>query len=254
MLIDTHCHLDAAEFNADRGAVLQRARANGVGCIVVPAIGRINFDAVSALCRNNADCRAAYGIHPMYVDGANPDDLDLLRERLLYGDAVAVGEIGLDRFVAPRDDAKQEFYFAEQLKIARDANLPVLMHVRRAVDQVLKHLRQIEVPGGIAHAFNGSRQQAETFIKLGFKLGFGGPMTWQRATRIRELAATLPLEAIVLETDAPDIPPQWIGKGRNESAELVGIARELAALRGIAVDAVIDATGRNAAAVLQLIL
>lgn len=229
---------------------MRSARANGVGRIVVPAIGRINFDAVASLCRANGDCSAAYGIHPMYVDAASPDDLDLLRERLRCGDAIAVGEIGLDRFVSPRDDAKQEFYFFEQLTIARDANLPVLMHVRRAVDHVLKHLRNIRVNGGIAHAFNGSRQQAEEFIKLGFKLGFGGAMTWQRATRIRELAATLPLEAIVLETDAPDIPPQWIGKGRNEPGELKRIAAELAQLRNMWIEDVILATTANAISVL----
>jgi TatD DNase family protein len=249
-LIDTHCHLDAAEFDADRTAVAARAAAAGVGVIVVPAIARANFGAVASVCREFAGCRPAYGIHPMYVGDAREEDLDALRETLQRGPAVAVGEIGLDHFVPERDETKQEFYLVEQLKIARDFDLPVLLHVRKAVDAVLKQLRRIEVRGGIAHAFNGSRQQADEFIKLGFKLGFGGAMTHARATHLRELAATLPLAAIVLETDAPDIPPAWCGRARNEPGELARIAATLAELRGLPVDAVVAATAANARAVL----
>jgi TatD DNase family protein len=244
-LIDTHCHLDAAEFDADRPAVVAAARAAGVGTIVVPAVERANFGAVAAVCREYADCLPAYGIHPLFVDRAREADLDVLRATLRREPAVAVGEIGLDGFVAERDEALQTFYFVEQLKIARDLGLPVLLHVRRAVDGVLKQLRRIGVPGGIAHAFNGSRQQADEFIRLGFALGFGGAMTQPRATRIRELAASLPLAAIVLETDAPDIPPAWLGGGRNAPAELPRIAGVLAELRHIDVAAAIHATGEN---------
>lgn len=250
MLIDTHCHLDAAEFDSDREAVHARALAAGVTGIVVPAIERANFGAVSSVCRDYPDCHAAYGIHPMFVDNAQEADLDALRKALATQPAVAVGEIGLDNFVAERDEARQAYYFAEQLKIARDLKLPVLLHVRRAVDAVLAHLRRIHVPGGIAHAFNGSRQQAEEFIKLGFKLGFGGAMSFPRATRIRELAATLPLASIVLETDAPDIAPAWLDGGRNEPAELPRIAAVLAELRNLPVAEVIAATTQNARAVM----
>ncbi len=246
MLIDTHCHLDAKEFDADRDAVIMRARTAGVERMLIPSIERANFEMVAALCRKYPVCHAAYGIHPLYVERAVPEDLDVLREMIVRENPVAVGEIGLDRFVVGRDDARQAFYFVEQLKIAREFNLPVLLHVRRAIDPILKQLRLIRLPGGIAHAFNGSRQQADEFIKLGFKLGFGGAMTWPRATRLRELAATLPLESIVLETDSPDIPPVWIGKGRNEPAELMQIAHQLAALRGMAVEKVIEATGNSA--------
>ena len=233
MLTDTHCHLDAAEFDADRDAVLARAYATGVSRIVVPSVERANFGAVASLCRAEPACVAAYGIHPMYVGRARQDDLVALRNMLETGNAVAVGEIGLDHFVAERDESLQAHFFVEQLKIAREFDLPVLLHVRRAIDAVLGKLRRFPVRGGIAHAFNGSRQQAEAFIDLGFKLGFGGAMTWTRALRIRELAATLPLEAIVLETDAPDIPPQWLGKGRNEPAEMAGILQAFSVLRGI---------------------
>ena len=250
MLVDTHCHLDAAEFDADRDAVASAAAAAGVGRIVVPAVERANFGAVASVCRDYSGCHAAYGVHPMFVDRAREEDLDALRETIARERPLAVGEIGLDAFVEPRDDVRQEFYFSAQLQIARDHGLPVLLHVRRAIDPVLKQLRRCRVIGGIAHAFNGSRQQADEFIKLGFKLGFGGAMTFPRASRIRELAATLPLDAIVLETDAPDIPPEWRVGARNTPDQLPRIAQMLADLRGIAVQEVAKATSTNAAAVL----
>lgn len=250
MLIDTHCHLDAAEFDVDREQVAARAVAVGVTTIVVPAVERANFGAVASVCREFPQCRAAYGIHPMYVDRAREEDLDALRETLTREPAVAIGEIGLDAFVEPRDDQSQSWWYASQLKLAREFDLPVLLHVRRAVDAILKELRRIAVPGGIAHAFNGSRQQADEFIKLGFKLGFGGAMTHPRATKLRELAATLPLESIVLETDAPDIPPEWLNRQRNEPGELPRIATVLAELRGMPVGEVVAATTANALAVL----
>lgn len=250
MLVDTHCHLDAAEFDADRAEVAAAAVSVGVGRIVVPAVERANFGAVASVCRDYPGCAAAYGIHPMYVDRAREEDLDALRETVRRERPSAVGEIGLDHFAEPRDDARQDFYFSAQLQIARDNELPVLLHVRRAIDPVLKALRRCRVAGGIAHAFNGSRQQADEFIKLGFKLGFGGAMTFPRASRIRELAASLPLDAIVLETDAPDIPPQWQAGARNSPDQLPRIARTLADLRGVAIEAIAEATTRNATSVL----
>jgi TatD DNase family protein len=250
VLIDTHCHLDAAEFDVDRAAVAGAARRAGVDLIVVPAVERANFGAVASVCREFSGCRAAYGIHPMYVDRARDEDLAALDETVRREHPLAIGEIGLDHFVEPRDEARQDFFFSAQLRLAHDHELPVLLHVRRAIDPVLRELRRCRVPGGIAHAFNGSRQQADEFIKLGFKLGFGGAMTFPRATRIRELAATLPLEAIVLETDAPDIPPEWQAGGRNAPDQLPRIAQALAGLRGIPVQQVVEATTNNAAAAL----
>jgi TatD DNase family protein len=186
----------------------------------------------------------------MYVDQACEEDIEVLADIVARERPVAVGEIGLDRFVPVRDDARQERFFAAQLKIARSNGLPVLLHVRRAVDQVLMHLRRIRVCGGIAHAFNGSRQQADEFIKLGFKLGFGGTATFARSSRIRELAATLPDEAIVLETDAPDLAPAWCAGERNAPAQLPRIAHVLAELRGTSTEAIISLTHANALAVL----
>lgn len=225
-------------------------RDSGVSAIVVPSISRISFPIVSATCQRYPGCVPAYGIHPLYVNEAVPQDLEDLRKTLTDCNAIAVGEIGLDFFVEDFDAERQQYYFSEQLKIARDYGLPVILHVRRAVDAVLQQLRRIKVCGGIAHAFNGSRQQADIFIGLGFKLGLGGAMTYDRALHIRELARTLPLEAIVLETDAPDMPPAWLTHKRNSPAELPRIAMELAALRGVAFSEVAAATTGNALAVL----
>lgn len=256
MLIDSHCHLDAAEFDADRDAVIISALQSGVEMIVVPAVERANFLHVCNLAEKHAHCAYALGIHPMYVDNAQPEDLqflaDLLKSRLnTQKPPVAVGEIGLDFFIDGYKRELQEYYFTEQLKLARQFDLPVILHVRRSVDDILKFLRRIKVRGGIAHAFNGSRQQASAFIELGFRLGFGGAMTYPRATKIRELAATLPLEAIVLETDAPDIAPEWLGHhARNSPDQLPQITRVLAELRGINYAEVAEITLKNALSVL----
>ncbi len=251
MFTDTHCHLDAAEFGDTQADIVRDAAAVGVHRLVIPSVACNNFEAVRNLCEQFPGCAPAYGIHPMYTDDATPDDIEVLRDHLKRHRAVAVGEIGLDFFIPHYDQARQEHFFVEQLKLAREFDLPVLLHIRRAQDTILKHLRQIKVKSGIAHAFSGSRQQADEFIKLGFKLGFGGAMTYSRATRLRELAATLPLDSIVLETDAPDIPPDFLERGLpNEPKYLPRIAQTLAELRGMAPDEIARATTANALAVL----
>lgn len=241
MWIDTHCHLDAHEFGAGAQDVARRAAVLGVSMIVIPAVERGNFEAVAGLAHSAPNLSYALGIHPICVPQAKDEDLLALRAAVESAMAdprfVAIGEIGLDFFIpllcepAMRD--KQERFFKEQLRIARDFGLPVLTHVRRSQDQVLKYLRQVTPPGGIAHAFNGSLQQANTFIKLGMHLGFGGAMTFTRALQIRRLASTLPLDRIVLETDAPDISPAWVHPARNSPEQLPAIGAALAGLRGI---------------------
>lgn len=257
MLIDSHCHLDAIEFDSDRDAVAQNALKTGVKMIVIPAVHRQNFNQVVNIADKYQNCCFALGIHPMYVDGAQPSDLVELKRLIEVENAksnsklVAIGEIGLDFFVTQANRETQEYFFAEQLKIAKEFNLPVILHVRKAVDDVLKHLRRVKVQGGIAHAFNGSAQQAQHLIDLGFKLGFGGAMTYSRALHIRDLAKNLPIEAIVLETDSPDIPPEWVGtKGRNSPVELLKIAEILAALRGLNCAQIIEITGKNCCQIL----
>jgi TatD DNase family protein len=254
MLIDTHCHLDASEFDVDRAQVVARAARAGVCSIVIPAVDRTNFEVVARLAHATDGAAYALGIHPMYVDRADDADLDHLRQ--LIADSiddprlVAVGEIGLDFFVQGSDRERQRRFFSRQLEIAREFDLPVLLHVRRAQDDVLKHLRRTPPPSGIAHAFNGSLQQAQAFLALGCALGFGGAMTFERALQIRRLAAGLPAQAHVLETDSPDIAPSWLARGRNEPGELRAIAEVFADLRQEPIEAVLDCTGANALRVL----
>ena len=261
--IDTHCHLDASEFDADRAAVVARARAAGVARLVLPAVQLANFEAVRELAHAH-DGVYALGIHPLYVDRAADQDLQRLRlavqARRSDARLVAVGEIGLDHFVPGLDRERQQRFYLAQLAIASEAGLPVILHVRRSADALLHGLRRVPVPGGIAHAFNGSEVQAGHFVSLGFRLGFGGAMTHERALHIRRLAAALPAEAIVLETDAPDIPPQWLYRtaqqraegqvSRNEPAELPRIAETLAALRGWTLAHTAAVTSANARAAL----
>ena len=269
--IDTHCHLDAAEFSADTPAVRARARQAGVGRLVIPGVAVSNFQAVRELAHHGGDAYAL-GIHPLYVAQSTEADLAALDAELtLRRDdprLVAVGEIGLDFFVPELQQSplreRQEFFYREQLLLARRHELPVILHVRRSADQLLKHLRALAPAGGwrgIAHAFNGSLQQAEAFTGLGLKLGFGGTVSFEAARQIRQLAASLPLAALVLETDAPDIPPHWLyqtaearaagaAQGRNEPGELPRIARVLAALRGITPEALAQASTANALAAL----
>lgn len=258
MWTDTHCHLDAPELAGERDLLVHRAVERQVWRMVIPAVCRGNFGEVRKLAHCFPGCAYALGIHPLYVAGAGEDDLEQMRSLLAKhaDDArlVAIGEIGLDFHLPELKTGclreKQEYFFAEQLKMARDTGLPVLLHSRRSVDIVLKYLRRFSVPGGIAHAFNGSFQQAAVFMDLGFALGFGGAMTYERARHLRRLAAGLPQEALVVETDAPDMPPAWLGKQPNMPEELPRIGAELAALRGMTVEALAEVTTGNALRVL----
>ena len=258
--IDTHCHLDAPEFTADLPAVRARARQAGVGLCVWPAVRAADFERVQALATAHGDAYAL-GIHPLFTPHATEQDLQALEQALnqAQGDPhlVAVGEIGLDGFVPGLDMARQQHFYRAQLALAQRHGLPVLLHVRRSADALLSGLRQCPVVGGLAHAFNGSRQQADQFMAMGFKLGFGGALTFDRALQLRRLASDMPLNALVLETDAPDIPPRWLYRtqaeraqgavmGRNEPAELVRIANCLAELRGMPLADLAQASTANA--------
>jgi len=251
-LIDTHCHLDVEEFAADRMQVLGRARHAGVAGQVIPAIHAAGWPALMRLCRSEAGLYPALGMHPIYLSQHRPEHLDELRSLIERDRPVAIGEIGLDYFVEELDRDGQQRLFEAQLKIARDVQLPVLLHVRKAHDQVLAALRRIRVPGGIAHAFNGSPQQAQQYLDLGFKLGFGGTVTYDRALNIRRLAVDLPLEAIVLETDAPDIPLASRRGERNSPEYLPEVAQTIAELRGMEVEEVARVTADNATTLLAL--
>jgi TatD DNase family protein len=266
--VDTHVHLDAPEFDADRAAVVERARAAGVTMAVLPAVAADHFDTVRALAHEHG-LAYALGLHPLYVHRATEDDLGRLQDALRrHADdprLVAVGEIGLDHFVPGGDRDRQAHFYRAQLRLARDAGLPVILHVRRSADDLLAGLNRIPVAGGIAHAFNGSDDQAARFVAQGFRLGFGGAMTFERALHLRGLAAGVPGHAPVLETDAPDIPPHWRyvpadGRAavlaanplaaRNEPAELPRIAQTLAQLRGWSLAETAARTRANALAAL----
>ncbi|WP_416547785.1 TatD family hydrolase [Limnohabitans sp. DCL3] len=268
MWIDTHCHLDAAEFDADRDAVREAARAAGVTHCVIPAVHATHWPQVAELAQRHGDAYAL-GIHPLYVPQAQEADVlmldQALRERRDDPRLVAVGEIGLDFFVpelcTPQMRARQWFFYMAQLRLAQKHALPVILHVRRSADLLLKGLRQCPISSGIAHAFNGSVQQAQGFVNMGLALGFGGTLTYERALQLRRLACELPLSALVLETDAPDIPPHWLYQtaeqralgavqGRNNPAELPHIAQVLAELRGLPLTDLATATTANAGRVL----
>ena len=259
VFIDTHCHLDASEFDIDRASVISEATSNNVQIMVVPAVHQSNFKTVSQIAIDYPNCVHALGIHPMYVEDATEQDLQLLQRLLSRYRAdpklVAVGEIGLDFFIPEISQGlsrhKQEYFYEAQLALACEFDLPVLLHVRRSQDVLLKYLRRSKVRGGIAHAFNGSLQQAHQFVERGFALGIGGAMTYPRALQIRRLASAFSLEALVLETDSPDIPPSWLhGDRRNEPCQIAEIARSLASLRGDSEQEVLDGTAKTAQRVL----
>ena len=257
MWIDTHCHLDADAFDADLDAVLARAREGGVSMMVIPAVEVAGFAKAAQLAHRHGYAYAL-GIHPLYTTQAADSDIERLREALESARddprLVAVGEIGLDYAVEGLDRERQEWFYAQQLKLAREFRLPVILHVRRSADGLLKYLNRHEVIGGIAHAFNGSEDQALRMIARGLKLGYGGAMTYDGSLRIRQLASTLPDDAWVLETDAPDIPPQWRRKGgaslRNEPGDLPAMGQVMAQLRHLPLAEVAQLNRRNACAAL----
>ena len=242
MWIDTHCHLDASEFAESLPSVICAAAEKNVKAILIPAVKVSDCSHVKELAHQYSQdipgLVYTLGIHPLYTNQAQESDIETLEKKIVESLAdsrfVGVGEIGLDYFVEDLDPHKQEFFFNAQLDLAQKYQLPVILHVRRSQDAILKALRRRNIASGIAHAFNGSFQQAEQFIELGFKLGFGGAATYERALQIRRLLKELPLDSILTETDSPDIPPAWLreeGITFNEPAFLPRIAKELASIR-----------------------
>ncbi|MBI3773537.1 MAG: TatD family hydrolase [Gammaproteobacteria bacterium] len=251
-LFDSHCHIDVTEFDADRDAVLQRSRAAGVTRMLVPAVTAITWQSLLDLCRREPDLYPALGLHPIYLDDHRPEHITTLKSLLTQQRPVAVGEIGLDYFVQTLDRQRQQELFEAQLKLAAEFELPVILHVRKSHDTVLATLRRIKVPGGIVHAFNGSLPQADQYQALGFKFGFGGTLTYERSTTIRQLARDLPLESIVLETDAPDMAVAAHRGERNSPEYLPDCLAALAAVRRENQEVIARETTGNACQVLRL--
>jgi TatD DNase family protein len=256
MWTDTHLHLDASEYYSDRLLVVERARAVDVNRFVLPAVCAANFLSVKNLAHQIEGAFYCLGIHPLFVATAKPQDLTLLKETIQANiddpKFVGVGEIGLDGFIDNPNWTQQTEYFNAQLALARDFDLPVIVHVRKSQDLILKGLRHYKPQSGIAHAFNGSAQQADQFIKLNMCLGFGGACTFTRANQIRRLAASVPLDYMVLETDGPDIPPEWINHKRNEPVHLPRIAQLISTLRNIELMVLSRSTQANVDRVLSL--
>jgi TatD DNase family protein len=251
-LIDSHCHLDFEAFDADRDRVLKRARAAGVDAIVVPGVKRETWDRVIRLCGRHENLYYALGLHPLFMQAHGRGDVDALAERVSALSPVAVGEIGLDFHDRNADRQAQMDLFARQLQIAGERSFPVILHVRKAHDEVLALLSEHGVRGGIAHAFNGSRQQADRYMELGFKLGFGGMLTFERSRKLRELARTLPLDALVLETDAPDMTVAQHRGERNSPEYIPYVLDALAAVRGESREVIAQVATRNTVEVLGL--
>ena len=251
-LIDSHCHLDLPVFDPDRDAVLSRCAAQGIEQIVVPAIDAAGWSRLLALCAMHDGLHPALGLHPMLLTEHRAEHVEQLDTELRRTQVLAVGEIGLDFYAKDTDRAAQIILFEAQLAIAARHQLPVLLHVRKAHDEVLKILGRAGVRGGIAHAFNGSLQQARRYIELGFCLGFGGMLTYPRSRRLHALASELPLESLVLETDAPDMTGAAHHGGRNSPEYLPEVAQALAALRGCSLERITEATSTNVVRVLKL--
>lgn len=245
-LIDSHCHLDAGAFDGDRAAVIERARAAGVHAQVVPAVTAASWPGLREVCRQAPGLYPAYGLHPMFLAEHHPAHLPQLRDWIDRERPCAIGECGLDFFVDGLDAQAQQDYFVGQLKLAREFDLPVIVHARRAVDAVIAAIRAIGGLRGVVHSFSGSPEQAAQLHRQGFLLGLGGPLTYDRAQRLQRLVREMPLEQLLLETDAPDQPDAGIRGQRNEPARLAVIAGHVAALRGIEVEAVARATTENA--------
>jgi TatD DNase family protein len=244
-LFDSHSHLDVPEFDADRDAVLARARAAGVKRQIVPAITAAGFERVRVLCAAKDGLYAAYGLHPMYLPHHHPEDLETLTQWIERERPIAVGECGLDFFVPGLDADAQRSYLQRQLELAREFTLPLILHARRALDDVTAAIRRIGGLRGVVHSFSGSREQAQQLWKLGFGIGIGGPVTYPRAKRLREIVATMPLEFLLLETDSPDQPLHGHQGSRNEPALLQEVCACVAQLRGATVDEIAQATSRN---------
>lgn len=250
-LTDTHCHLDINAFDTDRTEILDRCELIGVTRIVVPGIEARNWHKLQTVCDSSAFLYASYGLHPMFIDRHKQSDFTELEQHIEDKRPIAVGEIGLDFYLPDVDKIQQHNYFETQLAIAQKAHLPVLLHVRKSHDAILSALKRTRVSGGICHAFNGSLQQAHRYIDLGFKLGFGGMLTYERSHKLRKMSKQLPLEAIVLETDAPDMTGFSHHGQRNSPEYLPECLEALAMLRNEDLDTIAHQTTLNAEDVLD---
>ena len=251
-LIDTHCHLDNDAFDHDREEVIDNSRQLGINKIIIPGVSRNSWDKLLSLCDNSKHLYPALGLHPYFTSTHKDADLIDLQSYLDSNTAIAIGEIGLDYYLKDIDKEKQIYFFEQQLLIAQKNNLPVILHVRKAHADVIALLKKIKVKGGICHAYNGSYEQAQEYLKLNFIFGFGGTITYPQSTKLRNLASRLPLESIVLETDAPDMAVANHHGERNSPEYIIDCARALAQIREQDIDVIAQQTSANACILLDI--
>ena len=252
MLVDSHCHLDASEFDRDRDAVIARARAAGVMRQVIPAVSAASWPKLREVCVGTDGLFPAYGLHPMYLQEHRDEHLEELGDWIQREHPCAIGECGLDFFIDGLDPRAQQHFFDGQLELARAHALPLIVHARRSVDAVIASIKRIGGLRGVVHSFSGSAEQARQLAQLGFMVGLGGPVTYERANRLRKLAASVPIESLLLETDSPDQPDAGIRGQRNEPARLANVLQVVADLRGETPAAIAAATSANAARLFRL--
>ncbi len=245
-LIDSHVHLDDSRLADDYPAVLQRAAEAGIYAMIVPAVQRQSWPRLRQICLDCPQAWPSYGLHPYFIAQHQLSDLDDLRDWISREQPVAVGECGLDYHRSVLDHALQIDFYSAQLQIAREFDLPVIIHATHAVDDVTKYIRRSGHHKGVIHSFNGSLQQAKILIDLGYLLGFGGAATYARATRIRSLITQLPLDSLLLETDAPDQAPQAYHGQRNEPGYLIDVIKTFAECRSEDQETIAAATSKNA--------
>jgi TatD DNase family protein len=252
VLVDSHCHLDAPEFDRDRDAVIARARAAGVSRQVVPAVSAAGWPKLRDISADTDGLFPAYGLHPMFLQEHRDEHLAELDDWIQRERPCAIGECGLDFFVDGLDPRAQQHFFDGQLELAREHALPLIVHARRSVDAVIASIKRIGGLRGVVHSFSGSAEQARQLAQLGFMIGLGGPVTYERANRLRKLAASVPIESLLLETDAPDQPDAGIRGQRNEPARLANVLQVVASLRGETPAAIAAATSANAGRLFRL--
>ncbi len=252
-LFDSHCHLDFPKFKGKVDAMVSKCEETGIGGILIPGVTREGWRRLRQISARYAICHSALGLHPMFMKEHKKSHLRDLEMALSVGPIAAIGEIGLDFYHGRSEQSEQIEFFESQVIIAKTANLPIVMHIRKAHDEVLQILKRLNFKnGGIVHAFNGSENQAERFIDNGFKLGFGGAMTYPRAAKLHKLVQNLPLASIVLETDAPDMPPVTCKLDYNTPLHLFDNFRSFISLREESPAVIAKQTTENVYAVLNI--
>jgi len=261
MIIDSHCHIDFNDFDLDREQVLARASQLGIKKIIVPGVMQKTWDKISRYCKQYPQLYPCFGLHPYYIEQHSENDLSLLKQQIQQNTTVAVGECGLDFYLKDLDKTKQQFYFESQLDIAREFSLPVVIHARKSTEEIIKTLKRRPGLNGMIHSYSGSYEQAVQLIDLGFYLSFGGPVTYEKSSRLRKLVQSLPLESILVETDAPDQPvakasvynARAANSRRNEPAYITDVVDTIAQLHNKNREEIAAITTENANRLFQLV-